>query len=199
MGWRVSQKQEDLIWKKTPPPCALVPWWKDRSSRRSKRTWYLSKPRETNLHWSFSASWSQHLTFCSPGGSDVTDNRLVVLLARRSWFPPVTSSASASTTSSCIVAGRRRKEYVRAALQTWSPWAKSFWNTALCAAMLPGKLLCGTESKNRLAFLALGFLLHTADFGSGDYPFSGLYFALHGFHLGHDGIRERGLQLVKSV
>lgn len=64
-----------------------------------------------------------------------------------------------------------------------------------CAAMLPGKLLSAGLKIKRLAFLVLGFLLHTADFCSGDYPFWGLYFALHGFHLGHDGIRERGLQL----
>lgn len=43
-------------------------------------------------------------TFCIPEGRDVTDNRLVVLLARRSVFPWVISSVSASTTSSCIVA-----------------------------------------------------------------------------------------------
>lgn len=50
--------------------------------------------------------FDEYCAFCSPEGSDVTDNRLVVLLARRSPFPPVTSSVSASTTSSCIVAPR---------------------------------------------------------------------------------------------
>lgn len=108
--WAEEWVKSRKIWFGTHPPttttttCALAPWWKDGSSSRSKRTWYLSRPRETDLCWSFMASWNQHLTFCSPGGSDVTDNRLVVLLARRSWFPPVTSSSSASTTSSCIVA-----------------------------------------------------------------------------------------------
>lgn len=68
-------------------------------------------------------------------------------------------------------------------------------NGIMCCYAARETSLCGTENKNRLAFLVLGFLLHTADFCSGDYPFWGLYFALHGFHLGHDGIRERGLQL----
>lgn len=68
-------------------------------------------------------------------------------------------------------------------------------NGVMCCYAALETSLSRTENKNRLAFLVLGFLLHTADFCSGDYLFWALYFVLHGFHLGHGGIRKRDLQL----
>lgn len=68
-------------------------------------------------------------------------------------------------------------------------------NDVMCCCAALETSLRRTKNRNRLAFLVFGFLLHTADFCSGDYPFWALYFVLHGFHLGHDGIRKRDLQL----
>lgn len=57
-------------------------------------------------------------------------------------------------------------------------------NGVMCCYAALETSLSRTENKNRLAFLVLGFLLHTADFCSGDHLFWALYFVLHGFHLG---------------
>lgn len=60
-------------------------------------------------------------------------------------------------------------------------------NGVMCCCAALETSLSRTENKNRLAFLVLGFLLHT-DFCSGDYLFWALYFVLHDFHLGHVGL-----------